>query len=156
LQAQNFFLEFFFEILLGNFFWNFFHENAERSGATSELHKCSLFSYLKTYFKQTIKMIAKKSKEVYNFSNLFQSDIHLCITQLLGIVPDYLLRFPNNDSSLLQSSSIDTQSSSDYGSYTSTTSDQLTSINQLTSTTSTATSTTEMNQADSYPIILVS
>jgi hypothetical protein len=32
----KFFLELFVGTFLGNFFWIFFHENAERSGATSE------------------------------------------------------------------------------------------------------------------------
>jgi hypothetical protein len=35
----NFFFEIFFEIFWWNFFWIIFHENAERSGATSEYHK---------------------------------------------------------------------------------------------------------------------
>jgi hypothetical protein len=35
----KFILEIYFEIFWGNFYWIFFHENADRSGATSECYK---------------------------------------------------------------------------------------------------------------------
>jgi hypothetical protein len=41
----KFFLEIFFEIFWGIFFWIFFNENAERSGATSELVEFYLAQY---------------------------------------------------------------------------------------------------------------